>query len=169
MSPPNILLIHSDQHRFDCVGANGHPLLKTPHLDRLAAGGVNFTHAFCPIPLCVPARNSLLNGQWPARHLCIANYDTEAPRPARDLPTFSRALRDAGYFTGYVGKWHVDQHRAGQCDGLLDVRQLHEPALGLGERDLGAARELLELLAGEARRGSHVDRGKPFDYPQRPV
>jgi len=108
MNHPNIILIQSDQHRFDCVGVNGHPLIKTPNIDRLAAEGINFTHAFCPIPLCVPVRNSLLHGQWPTEHLCIANWDTEAPRPPEEgLPTFSQVLRDAGYFLGYVGKWHV--------------------------------------------------------------
>lgn len=69
MTRPNLLLIHSDQHRFDCVGANGHQQVQTPNLDRLAAEGLNFTHAFCPVPLCVPARNSLLHGQWPTTHL----------------------------------------------------------------------------------------------------
>lgn len=108
----NILLVHSDQHRFDCVSINGHPFLKTPHMDRLAAEGMNFTHAFCPIPLCVPGRVSLLNGQWPTEHLCIANWDTEAPRPPLDSPTFPQALRQAGYFLGYVGKWHVHQHKS---------------------------------------------------------
>jgi len=105
---PNILLIQSDQHRFDCVGANGHPMLDTPHMDRLASEGVNFTHAFCPIPLCCPTRISLQHGQWPTRHMAVANWDTESPRPAIDgLPTFSQRLQDAGYFMGYVGKWHV--------------------------------------------------------------
>jgi arylsulfatase A-like enzyme len=108
----NILLISSDQHRFDCVGTNGHPLAQTPRLDRLAAEGVNFSHAFCPIPLCVPGRASFLTGTWPSRHLCIANYDTEAPRPLRrDLPTWPQRLRDAGHWLGYVGKWHVDKER----------------------------------------------------------
>ena len=111
MTRPNILLVHSDQHRFDCVGVNGHPFLKTPNMDRLAAEGMNFTHAFCPIPLCTPERVSLLNGQWPTEHLCIANWDTEAPRPPRPAPTFSQALRDAGYFLAYVAKWHVDQEK----------------------------------------------------------
>ena len=48
---------------------------------------MNFTQAYCPIPLCVLARNSLLNSQWPTQHLSIANWDTEAPRPS-----FARAL-----------------------------------------------------------------------------
>ena len=106
--PPNILFIHSDQHRYDCVGVNGHPLLQTPHLDRMADEGMNFTHAFTPIPLCTPARVSLLTGQWPTEHLAISNWRTEAPRPAEEgLPTFSQALREGGYFLGYIGKWHV--------------------------------------------------------------
>ncbi len=112
MRKTNILLIHSDQHRFDCVGVNGHPQLQTPHMDRMAAEGVNFTHAFTPCPLCVPERNSLLHGQWTGQHLCIANYDTEAPRPpAEGLPTYVTPIREAGYFMGYVAKWHVNQTR----------------------------------------------------------
>lgn len=120
---PNILLVHSDQHRFDCIGVNGHPQIQTPHLDRLAAGGMNFTQAFCPIPLCVPARNCLLNGQWPTEHLAITNYDwvTEAPRPAKEgLPTFSQTLRDANYRLGYVGKWHVHPERDPRDYGFHD-------------------------------------------------
>ncbi|HEY65623.1 MAG TPA: sulfatase-like hydrolase/transferase [Caldilineae bacterium] len=119
MSRPNILLIHSDQHRYDCLGVTGHPILKTPHLDRLAAEGMIFTHAFCPIPLCIPVRNSLLHGRWATQHLSIANWDTEAPRPPREgLPTFSQALRDAGYFLGYVGKWHVHPEKDARAYGF---------------------------------------------------
>lgn len=107
---PNILIIHSDQHRFDCLGINGHPTLRTPNLDRLAAEGVNFSQAYTPVPLCVPARNCQLVGCWPTDHLCIANYDTEAPRGAIDgLPAYSRMLSEAGYRTAYLQKWHVDQ------------------------------------------------------------
>ena len=119
MASPNILLVHSDQHRFDCLGVNGHPLLRTPHLDRLAGEGMNFTHAFTPVPLCVPARNSLLHGQWPTGHLAIANWDTEAPRPAPEgLPTWSQALCDAGYRLGYVGKWHVHPEKDPRAYGF---------------------------------------------------
>jgi arylsulfatase A-like enzyme len=117
--PPNILLIQSDQHRYDCLSANGHPLLQTPHLDRLAAEGVRFSHAFTPIPVCVPARNSLMHGNWPTDHLAIANKGTEAPRPARDgLPAFTRVLRDAGYVLGHVGKWQVHPDRGPQAYGF---------------------------------------------------
>ena len=109
---PNILLIHTDQHRFDCLGVNGHPLLQTPHLDALAARGVNFTHAFSPIPVCIPARNCLLYGQWATEHLSIANWNTEAPRPAVDTGiTLSQCLAGAGYFLAHIGKWHIHPTR----------------------------------------------------------
>jgi len=106
--PPNILLIQADQHRYDCLGASGHPLVRTPSLDRLATEGVQFTRAYCPIPVCVPARNSLIVGTWPSQHGVIANWGTEAPFPAQEsLPTYPQALRDSGYRLAHVGKWQV--------------------------------------------------------------
>jgi len=111
-TPPNILLIHTDQHRFDCVGANGHPLVQTPHLNQLAAEGIRFTHAFSPIPVCIPARNCLMYGQWSSEHLSIANWNTEAPRPARgSTPTVSECLCDADYYLAHAGKWHIHPDR----------------------------------------------------------
>lgn len=111
MSRPNILFIQSDQHRFDCIGANGHQLVHTPHLDRLASEGVNFTSAYTPAPICTPARISLQYGCWPTQHLGIANELSEAPRPAIEgLISFSQLLHDAGYYLGYIGKWHVHPH-----------------------------------------------------------
>src|SRR5665213_2536779 len=108
VAPANILLIHSDQHRYDCIGANGHPFVQTPHLDRIGREGLRFTHAFTPVPLCTPARNCLLYGCWPHQHLAICNYDTEAPRGARTgLVSFSELLAAAGY----VRKWHANAVR----------------------------------------------------------
>ena len=127
--PPNFLLIHSDQHRFDCLGVNGHPFLQTPHLDRLAAEGVNFTRAFCPVPVCTPARNSLLFGQWPTQHLAIANSDTEAPRPAREgLTAWSDLLAGAGYGMGYVGKWGLNPQKGPAAHGFGDYVPEHDYA-----------------------------------------
>lgn len=108
MPQPNILLVFSDQHRADCIGAAGHPLIQTPSLDRLAREGVSFTHAYTPIPVCTPARASLLTGTWPTRHGFIANADTEIHPPSSlTLPTLYQALDQAGYYIGHVGKWHV--------------------------------------------------------------
>jgi arylsulfatase A-like enzyme len=77
-------------------------------LDRLAQEGVLYTHAYTPIPVCTPARASLLTGTWPSRHGFIANADTEIHPPASlTLPTLYQALRQAGYYVGHVGKWHV--------------------------------------------------------------
>lgn len=110
--PANILLIHSDQHRYDCLGVNGHPLVRTPNLDALAAQGMNFTHAFTPAPICQPARASLLTGQWPSRHRLICNPGTEAGGcMADDVVTFSQVLKEAGYTLGFVGKWGVSSRR----------------------------------------------------------
>lgn len=136
MSRPNILLIHADQHRADCIGANGHPFIQTPNLDRLAAEGANFTRAYTPIPLCTPARTSLLTGQWATQHGVIANPGTEAERRlAEGTPTFSQALRDSGYFLGYVGKWGVDSQHAPTHYGFhayLSERDYIRQRQGLG-------------------------------------
>jgi len=64
MRRPNILLVITDQQRWDALGANGNPDIQTPHLDRLAAEGVNFDHCFVQNPVCMPSRASLLPGQY---------------------------------------------------------------------------------------------------------
>lgn len=107
---PNILLIVSDQHRLDCVGASGAYPVSTPHLDALAAGGMWFGHAFTPIPLCTPARQSLLTGRRPETHGGLWNYDLGSRIPALrpDEYSWARELQRADYATQYVGKWHVN-------------------------------------------------------------
>ncbi|MCZ0940552.1 MAG: sulfatase-like hydrolase/transferase, partial [Caldilineaceae bacterium] len=64
MQRPNILLIMSDEHDPAVAGCYGHPLVQTPHLDRLAAGGVLFENAYCNNPICVPSRMSFLTGKY---------------------------------------------------------------------------------------------------------
>ncbi|MCC6681452.1 MAG: sulfatase-like hydrolase/transferase [Phycisphaeraceae bacterium] len=107
MQRPNIVLIHSDQHRFDCVGVNGHALVKTPHMDRMASEGINFTHAFTPTAICSPARASLMTGLWPSQHGCRSIPGTELYQPADPhLVTFSTLLHNAGYRLGWIGRYH---------------------------------------------------------------
>ncbi len=105
--PRNILLIHTDQHRFDCLGAHGHPLVQTPNLDRLIAEGTTFSRAFTPSPICSPARASLLTGTWPSVHGCRGIPKTECYAPVNpELPLLTGLLRDADYRQGWVGKFH---------------------------------------------------------------
>lgn len=109
-APRGVVFIQSDQHRADCLGVAGHPSLRTPNLDRLAGEGVRFERAYTAIPLCVPARCSMMSGQWPFRHGVVANWDTEVGRELpTETPTWSRVLADSGVRCEYVGRWHVNR------------------------------------------------------------
>ena len=99
---PNILLLHADQHRYDCLGAYGNENIKTPSIDRLAREGVLYENSFCPHPVCTPSRYSLLTGLYIHQHLGLSN---ESTLPG-GIPTLPRALKDAGYRTTAVGKMH---------------------------------------------------------------
>ncbi len=105
----NILLIHSDQHRFDCVAVNGHRLVRTPNMDRLAREGANFTRAYTPNPVCSPARASLQTGTWGSIHKCVTIPGCEFFQPAdAKLPVLTQLLADAGWWIGHVGKFHAE-------------------------------------------------------------
>ena len=101
---PNILLITTDQHRGDCLGIEGHPVLQTPNLDWLGASGVRFSRAYSACPVCVPARRTLLSGRKPANHGLLMNG--QAPLP---WPTLPGVLAEAGYQTHLVAKAHFGQ------------------------------------------------------------
>ena len=99
---PNILFIMADQLAARSLKAYGHPLVKTPHLDRLAQEGVVFDNAYTPSPLCAPARAAVMNGLLPSRS---GVYDNAAEFPSA-IPTFAHYLRIAGYRTSLSGKMH---------------------------------------------------------------
>jgi arylsulfatase len=101
-APPNILFLMADQFRYDCLGANGNRLIKTPNLDRLAAASANFSNAFVQAPVCVPSRVSYFTGRYPHSHKNRVNY---TPCDSSEV-FFQRMLKDAGYQTGCVGKLH---------------------------------------------------------------
>ncbi len=99
---PNILLIMSDEHAPMFSGPYGHPLVQTPHMDRLADDGVTFTNAYCNSPLCMPSRMSFMTGRY-IHH--IGAWDNAAPlRP--DAVTWAHLLRDVGYDVVLSGKQH---------------------------------------------------------------
>jgi arylsulfatase len=100
---PNILFLMADQFRYDCLGANGNRLVKTPNLDRLAAESANFSNAFVQAPVCVPSRVSYFTGRYPHSHKNRVNYTPCDPREV----FLQRMMKDAGYQTGTVGKLHL--------------------------------------------------------------
>ncbi len=105
---PNLLVLMSDQHRADVMGCAGHPVVRTPNMDRLAAEGVRFTRANCQGPLCMPARASFLTERYVRDHGVFSNQaevDLEAP-------TYVHALREAGYHGAVIGKTHLWTHGA---------------------------------------------------------
>lgn len=101
---PNIIVVISDQFRWDCVGAMGlNPLNLTPNLDRMAGRGVLFQSAICNQPVCAPARASMFTGQYPTRHGVWKN-GIGLPENSTTLAT---VLRQEGYSANYIGKWHL--------------------------------------------------------------
>ena len=104
-SQPNILLILTDQQRFDTVSAYGQQsFARTPYLDTLAEEGICYTSAFTPSSVCAPARGTLFTGLYPHQHGVTTNSSTLKPG-IRGLTDY---LLEAGYECGYAGKWHID-------------------------------------------------------------
>ena len=106
---PNVLLLMSDQHRGDCLGADGNEAILTPHLDRIAREGARFCHAYTSVPSCTPARAALLTGLGPWRNGMLG-YGKVAERYAQEKP---RMLAEAGYRTCVIGKCHYHPQRNG--------------------------------------------------------
>jgi arylsulfatase A-like enzyme len=101
---PHILLITTDQQRFDALGINGNSNLRTPNLDALAAKGTNFNRCYVTCPVCIPARRTLLSGQHPVTHGLRGYKDGLNWDPPFTLPGL---LSQAGYQTQLVGKLHM--------------------------------------------------------------
>ena len=101
---PNIVIYHSDQFRWDFVGANGlNSSTHTPNLDTLAASGTNFTCAVTNQPVCAPSRSVLITGRYATETGVWRN----GQGLRQDLPTLATELRKAGYTANYIGKWHM--------------------------------------------------------------
>ena len=99
----NVIVFFTDQQRWDSVGLHGNPLGLTPTFDRIASQGTHLAKTFTPQPLCGPARACMQTGQYATQSGCWRN---DIPLP-EDLPTLAGSFGDAGYTTGYIGKWHL--------------------------------------------------------------
>jgi arylsulfatase A-like enzyme len=107
---PNVLIIMTDQQRFDALGCVGtFPMLRTPNIDRLAATGAWFTNAYTPCAVSAPARSSILTGLMVEHHGVSANgLVSEDPATVHftELKTFDQLLVESGYYAEYLGKYH---------------------------------------------------------------
>ena len=99
---PNILLIMSDEHAPHFASPYGHPIVRSPNLDRLAAAGVTLDACYCPSPLCVPSRAAFMTGKHLHR---VRAYDNGSPFPS-DEATWAHMLRAADYEVALDGKMH---------------------------------------------------------------
>ncbi len=99
---PNIVFIMSDQHRWDCIGAAGNSVVKTPNLDALARDGVLFENCYSCTPTCTPARSGLLTGLTPWHHGMLG-YGRVLTHYPVELPQY---MCNAGYYTFGIGKMH---------------------------------------------------------------
>lgn len=105
---PNIVLIYADDLGFGDLGCYGHPTIRTPNLDRLAAEGSRFTQFYSAAPLCSPSRAALLTGRYPARTgINHVLFPTSTGGLPESETTIAELLRTRGYATQIVGKWHL--------------------------------------------------------------
>ncbi len=180
-SPRNVVLILSDDHRYDFMGfLDGPEFLETPSMDQLAAEGAHLQNAFVSTSLCSPSRASILTGQYAHRHGVV---DNQRPVPEGTV-FFPESLRRAGYETAFVGKWHMghdhDEPRQG-FDRWVSFRgqgTYFDPVLNIdGERGKtsGYTADILtdhalEWLKGRGRRPFFLLLSfKSVHYPFRPA
>jgi arylsulfatase len=165
-APPNILLLMTDQQRFDSLSCYGERAIRTPNLDRLAAGGALFERCYVDNPICTPSRASLMTGKSLPGHGVYRLYDNLP----QDEILFPRHLQKAGYRTALFGKLHVsgrlfESSRRNANDGFDVYEWCMEPSIHLDSPFNGYTRWLaqhhphfLEELRQKGRRLEHAPR-----------
>lgn len=100
---PNVIVFFTDQQRWDTTGVHGNPLNLTPNFDRIASFGTHVNNSFTCQPVCAPARSSLQTGLYASE---TGVYRNSIPLSA-ERQTLAHYFKEAGYQTGYIGKWHL--------------------------------------------------------------
>lgn len=129
-SPPNLVIIFADDLGYGDLGCYGSPTIRTPHLDRMAAEGLRFTDFYATSEVCSPSRAALLTGRYPIRSGMYGERrvlfpDSEGGLPAEEI-TLAEALKEEGYATAHIGKWHLGIH-----EGSLPLDQGFDRSFGL--------------------------------------
>ena len=104
-SHPNVIVFFTDQQRWDTSGLHGNPLDLMPNFDWMAVEGTHLAHSYTTQPVCGPSRACMQTGRYPT---ALGVHRNGIPLPA-DARTLAHCFRDAGYRTGYIGKWHLAQ------------------------------------------------------------
>ena len=113
---PNFVFIFADDLGWGDLGCYGHPRLKTPYLDKMAADGLLLTNFYVANPVCSPSRTAVMTGQYPARHRIHRHFTGNHKRNvALNMPDYlnpnvtllTKLMQKHGYKTGHFGKWHL--------------------------------------------------------------
>lgn len=150
--PRNMLFVMSDEHNKRVLGSAGHPMIRTPNLDRLAASGVRFTDAYCNSPICVPSRASFQTGRYVHD---IRFWDNAIPYDG-SIPSWAHRLKAAGHRVDSIGKLHF---RSSDDDNGFTTEHIPLHVVeGIGDpigmlRDPPPRRESALRLASEAGKG----------------
>ncbi|KKK86020.1 hypothetical protein LCGC14_2767420 [marine sediment metagenome] len=149
---PNILILMSDQHSRGVLGCCPGQVVRTPHLDRLAAGGMRFTDAYCPSPLCVPSRMSFMTSRTPSR---IGTWDNPHILSS-GVPCWPHYLGQAGYESVLIGRMHFvgpDQRHGFESRPLGEPGACH-PGAGSGWGQ--AWRRIPVESTGQSRKSAEI-------------
>ncbi len=114
LSKPNVIFVFADQWRAQDIGYNENTIVKTPNIDRLAEKSVVFTNAVSGCPVCCPYRASLITGQYPLTTGVFYNDKPLNP----EANSIAKIYKQAGYETGYIGKWHLNGHEPGEATSV---------------------------------------------------
>lgn len=157
MEPTNLLFILSDEHNKRVTGCYGHPMIRTPNFDRLAARGTRFTSAYTNCPICVPARASFATGRHVHEVRCWDNAIAYEGKPA----SWGHRLMEQGHHVASIGKLHYqasDPAKNGFNEEILPLHIVN----GVGDL-LGLIRDELPRRPGSAKMGPEAGRGES-DY-----
>lgn len=151
LTRPNVIVFFTDQQRWDTTGVHGNPLDLTPNFDRMAQRGTHVFNSFTIQPVCGPARSCLQTGMYATQTGCFRNG---IPLPM-DMRTLAHEFKDAGYTTGYIGKWHLADR-----DSVGPVSEEQR-----GGYDYWLASNVLEFTSDAYDMVMYDNDGKPVKMP----